>query len=280
MSAANAAFAQTGEFSEIRGISQFEQLPQHLRDRGPGAPTSMFATFIRDGEFIVYPFFEYYYNTDAEYKPAEFGYGLDQDFRGKFLASEYLIFLGYGLTDRLALELEGAYIDGSLEKSDEDTTAMPAKIEESGLGDFQTQIDWMWKNETAGSPGFYSYFETVFPHNKDKDLIGTSDWEFKFGTGIIRGFAWGTVKIRAAGEYIRDEDKLEVGELAVEYLKRISAHWRLYGGIESTQDETELITDIQWHINDRVFVRVNNAFGITSKAADWAPEIGVLFSLY
>jgi hypothetical protein len=49
--------------------------------------------------------------------------------------------------------------------------------------------------------------------------------------------------------------------------------------VEGTQDELELITEAQWHITDRIFVKLNNALGITSKATDWAPEIGIMFSI-
>jgi hypothetical protein len=191
-----------------------------------------------------------------------------------------LLFLGYGITDRLVIEIEAAYISASLEKSKEDLTDMPEKIEESGLGDVQTQIDYLWKKETVSSPGYYSFFEIVYPHNKDKKLIGTGDWEFKLGTGLIRGFKWGMLTARAAIEYSREENKIELGELAVEYLKRLSAHWRVYAGVEGTEDEIEFITEVQWHINDSIFFKFNNAFGITSKASDWAPEIGIMFSIH
>lgn len=50
--------------------------PVYLKDRGTGLPTSMFGTYINKGEVIIYPFYEFYYNKDAEYKPADFGYGM------------------------------------------------------------------------------------------------------------------------------------------------------------------------------------------------------------
>jgi len=40
----------------------------------------------------------------------------------------------------------------------------------------------------------------------------------------------------------------------------------------------ELITEAQWYLSDSVFAELNNAFGVTSKATDWAPEMGVMFS--
>ena len=74
------------------------------------------------------------------------------------------------------------------------------------------------------------------------------------------------------------ESKVEAGEYAIEYLKRLSPAWRVYAGIEGEQDEIELITEAQWHITDSIFVKLNNAVGLTSKAEDWAPEVGIMFS--
>lgn len=248
------------------------------RDRGPGIPTSMFATYIQRGQLLVYPFFEYYLDNNLEYSPAELGYGLDADFRGRFRASEGLIFLGYGVTDWLALEFEAAVITARLEKAANDTSATPASIEESGVGDVEGQIRARLLRETTGRPELFSYFEWVAPTQKRKVLIGTADWEFKGGFGVIRGFGFGTVALRLAGEYSVEESKFELGEYAVEVVRRLSPRWRGYLGIEGSQDEVELITDLQWHLSDFVFLRLNNAFGVTSKATDWAPEVGVLFA--
>ena len=84
----------------------------------------------------------------------------------------------------------------------------------------------------ASGPEVFSYFETVFPLQKRKRLIGTQDWEFKLGTGVIRGFRWGTTTLRAAIAYDRAERKGELGEYAVEYLKRLSPAVRVFAAIE------------------------------------------------
>ncbi len=272
---ATSTSAQEGKMS---ASADWENLPVYLKDRGTGTATSMFGTYVRKGELLVYPFFEYYYDNNMEYSPSEFGFDLDEDFRGKYRASEGLVFIGYGLTDRLVIEIEVAVIKASLETSEDDSSSIAQTVTESGLGDVQTQLDLRWLKESEHRPELFSYAEVVYPHNKDKDLIGTSDWEIKVGTGIIRGFKWGTLTGRAAIEYTRAEEKVELGEMAVEYLKRISSKWRLYAGVEATQDEVELITEAQWHLSDRIFAKFNNAFGLTSKATDWAPEIGVMFS--
>ena len=254
-----------------------EDLPYYLNDRGTGIPTSMFGTYINKGEFIIYPFYEFYYDHNAEYDPDEFGYGLDIDYRGLYRGHEGLIFLGYGITERLAFEFEAAVITAALYKSGDDTTAMPDKLTESGLGDVESQLRWRWFKETINRPELFSYFETVFPLQKNRKLIGTSEWEFKLGTGIIKGFNWGTVTFRLGAEYATGENKIELGEYAVEYLKRVSKLFRFLIAVEGSEDEVEFITDMQFHICSNAFIRINNAFGITSKAEDYAPEIGVLF---
>jgi hypothetical protein len=56
----------------------------------------------------------------------------------------------------------------------------------------------------------------------------------------------------------------EPGEDALDYLRRVSPWFRVYAGIEGSEDEVE----------ERE-VKINNAFGVTPKAPGWAPEIGV-----
>lgn len=53
---------------------------------------------------------------------------------------------------------------------------------------------------------------------------------------------------------------------------------RLFGAVEGSEDEVELITEAQWFLRPNVFLKLNNAVGITSKATGWAPEIGVMWS--
>ncbi len=266
-----------GPAAERAGHLETAHLPAHLWDRGEGMPLSMFGTYIQKGQLLIYPFFEYYRDSDYEYKPSELGFSEDRDYRGDYEASEELLFIGYGLTDRVALELEGAIIQAELEPNPSDRSGLPDEKQESGLGDVEGQLRWRWAAEAPGRPEIFSYFETVVPTQNEGSLIGTTDWEFKLGTGVVRGFSWGTLTVRAAVEYDRAENKADVGEIALEYLKRLSSTWRVYGGIEGTQDEVELITEAQWHLAPNVFLKLNNGLGLTPKATGWAPEVGVLF---
>ena len=215
-----------------------------------------------------------------EYAPQDLGVPGDQDYRGRYRATEGLIFLAYGLTSDLAFEVEVAVISATLDKAPDDTSALPARLHEAGLGDVEGQLRWRWKREDDRRPELFSYAEVVVPHHEDKPLIGTAGLELKVGTGVTKGFGWGTLTARAAIEYAASSSShYDLGEWAIEYLRRVSRHWRLYAGVEGTTDELSLITEAQWHVSPNVFVRLNNGLGLTSKATDWAPEVGVVFTL-
>lgn len=254
--------------------------PPYLADRGSGLPTSMFGTFIQKGELIVYPFFEAYRDDNFEYKPEEYGATGDVDYRGRYRAKEGLVMVAYGVTDRLAFEFEVAGISATLDKAPTDPSGLPPQIKESGLGDVEGQLRWRWNRESARRPEVFSYAEVVLPHGGDQVLIGTPDVELKFGTGLIRGFSWGTLIARAAVEYAAGStSQFDMGEYAVEYIRRLGRHFRLYAGLEGTQDEVSAIGELQWHISKHLVIKVNSGFGLTSKATDLAPEVGMLFSI-
>src|SRR4030095_3666497 len=272
------SFAQIGNNT---GSGKPKELPYYLKDRGTGLRTSIFGTYIRKSELVIYPFYEYTYDNDMEYKPSEFGYSSDEDFRGKFRQHEGLIFLGYGVTDWLAVEFESALITSEvLYKSESDTSNQPSELSESGFGDTQVQFDLRLLKEKKSSPEFNDYIEINFPFQKNRKLMGTQDWEFKTGLGAIKGFTFGTFTVRAALEYQAEAVEIKLGEYAFEYLKRISRLVRIYAGIEGVDDEVELITELQLHFNPHLYLKLNNGLGLTSKAPDWAPEIGIAISIF
>ena len=276
----SAAHAQENVAAQQAAPQEKSQAGPYLEDRGTGMATSMFGTYVRRGELLVYPFFEAYVDNNLEYKPDEWGYNGDLDYRGRYRANEALIWGAYGITDKLAVEFETAVIRATFDKAAADLSGLPSRVTQSGLGDVEGQIRYRWRQEDAERPEVFSYFEAVVPHHGEKFLVGTSGWELKFGTGFIRGFRWGTITTRAALEYVPSSSSpFDIGEYAVEYLKRVSPQWRLYLGVEGTQDEVGLITEAQWHVSQNAFIRFNNGLGLTSKSTDWAPEIGVVFSI-
>lgn len=255
--------------------------PAYQRDRGAGIRTSMFGTYINRGELLIYPFYEHYRDDDLQYSPNEFGGVGSQDFKGRYRANEGLIFVGYGITDRLAIEMEAAYISATFDKDPTDATGTPTRIEETGLGDVEGQITFRWTKEDERKPEVFSFFEAVSPQNKTKALIGTSDWELKFGSGVIRGFAFGTLTGRIAAEYISSSGTpWDLGEWAVEYFRRVPSGWGFYAGFEGqATDEVSLVAEVQRRLSSFATLKVNSSIGLTANSTDVAPEIGIMFRL-
>jgi hypothetical protein len=267
--------------SKAWGGEADENLPAHLDDRGPGLPTSQFGIYVRPGELLVYPSFEYYRDHNFEYDPFEFGFESAGEFKGRYRASEEVLFLAYGLSDRLALELEGAVLRASLERAPEDLSGMPAEVRQSGLGDVRTRLTWRWAEERGRRPELFSYSEVFFPHDKDKTLVGTPDWVFHAGFGAIRGYRWGTLTFRAGILFEEaSASATDWGEVAVEYLKRLSPRLTLFESLLVREgDEVSLVSELQWRLSPHLVLRLNDGRGLTSHGFDWEPEVGLLFRL-
>jgi hypothetical protein len=233
---------------------------------------------------MVYAFLEYDENTDEEYSPVELGFPRpgflgEEEFFGKFTQREAVVYLGYGISERLAFEFEAElYASATLRKSSLDTSPVPPRISESGFAGAEAQLRWMWREETPERGGLYSFFEAELPFQDRKVLIGAQDVELAFGTGFIRRYGWGTLNGRASLAYDGAEHKLELGEYALEYLKRVNDRWRVVATLEGEDDEVSLIGEGQLTLRPGMILKLNSGFGVTPKAADFAPEIGVLFA--
>ncbi|HEV8176204.1 MAG TPA: hypothetical protein VGP44_00805, partial [Gemmatimonadales bacterium] len=175
-----------------RAQAQADSLPRYLRDRGPGIPASIFGAYIAKGQLLVYPFFEYTRDHNREYNPSEFGLPLNQDFRGRFRSTAEQLFIGYGVTDWLAIEVEFAHLHATLEKDPADPVTA-ARITESGVGDFEAQLRARVRRESERGPEVFTYADFTFPSQKQKMLIGDKDWDLRPGVGVTKGFAWGTM---------------------------------------------------------------------------------------
>lgn len=262
------------------GLAQ-AQLPVYLADRGEGVTTSLFGTYVRGGELLVYPFYEYERNTGDEYHGSELGFAPDEtDYLGESEVHQVLLFFGYGLTDDLAVELEFALYESKVlrKAADDSTSGIPDEIEESDFGELETQIRWRVSRERSGRPEVFTFLEVGYPLQKDDTIIGIQDWEGGLGLGIAKGFSWGTLTPRISLEYEHGEGELEFGEWAIEYLKRTSERLRFVSTLEGESDEVSIIGEIQVWLSPRVFLKLNSGFGLTEKAPDVAPEVGIMFS--
>lgn len=185
------------------------------------------------------------------------------------------------MTDWLALELEAAYLTARLAKSPSDTFAMPATTRQSGLSDLEAQVRARLVRESSGRPEIFGFVELVARSQRGKVLIEEAYWDAKPGIGLVRGFGFGTMTIRIAAEYNHAEHKPDLGEFAVEYLKRVAPSGHLYlaveGGEGGALDEWDVITGIRWRVANSVDFKLDNALGISSKATDWALQVGLMF---
>jgi hypothetical protein len=250
-----------------------------LHDRGDGVTTSLFGTYIKSGQWMLYPFYEYARNDEEEYHPSELGFVGEEDFLGKSTEHEFVLFVAYGFSDTLAFELEAEmYVDATLQKSPADMSNVPPQIQEAGFAGAEAQLRWMWREETDEKPGLYSFFEVEIPFQDTNVLIGATDVEFALGTGFVRAYTWGTLNGRVSLAYDGAEGQVELGEYALEYLKRLNDRWRMVATIEGEDDDLSLIGEAQWFLRENAIVKLNSGFGITGKAADVAPEIGILFT--
>jgi hypothetical protein len=258
-----------------RAQSPEQPLPYYLEDRGPGMSTSLFGTYVREGELLVYPFYEYEKTTAEEYHGSELGFTGNQDYLGELTTHEFDLYLGYGLTDRIALELEGQlYTTATFKKAPEDLSAVPNQIKESGVGEIESQLRYRWTKESERRPEFFNFLEIAYPFQKNDVLIGVQDWQGELGFGAIKGFRWGTLTARMSLAY--EDGGLQGGEFALEYLKRITPRWRVVLAFEGEGEDLSFITEAQWFFSRTAYLKLNSGFGLSQKVPDIAPEIGVM----
>jgi hypothetical protein len=259
-------------------LQTFAQEPAYLADRGDGIRTSLIGTYVRPKEFVFYPFYEYTRTRNFEYTPSEVGGVGNTDFQGKKYEREFLVFLGYAFSDSLLVEFESAlHSTVEFRKAPDDTSNAPAQLRESGLGDTEAQIRWRIAKETETRPDVTAFFETVFPFQRSKKLLGTQDWQFASGVVLTKGYPFGALSLRGGLGYDRGDRKFKVGEYAIDYLKKLSPAWRVALSLEGHESELSIIGEVQYTLSKDAILKINSGFGLSSKDRAFAPEIGVLF---
>src|SRR5258708_22780309 len=153
-------------------------LPSYLYDRGDGIPTSILGTYVREKELLVYTFYEYTREKNFEYQPSALGYTGDNNFFGKVIHREFLVFFAYAFNDSLAVEFESAlHTSIDFRKDPSDNSNVPGRIRQSGLGDTETNIRCRVQKETEARPEVTFFFQSAFPLPTDKKLLGTPGCE-------------------------------------------------------------------------------------------------------
>lgn len=244
--------------------------------------TSLFGTFVRGGELLVYPFYEYE-RTEEEYNGEDLGLADDdEDYVGDLDGHEALLFIAWGITEDIHLELESLlYEKAVLHKAPDDTTSGLINTYDESLAfpALQAQLRWRLHRETSTLPEVFTWVEVDHPLRTEKVLVGNADWEGALGVGFVKGFSWGTITPRLSLNYDHEENLLDIGEWAVEYFKRLNDQWRFVATIEGEKDqEISLIGEIQWHFSRQAYFKLNSGFGVHGPAPDVAPEVGIMFS--
>lgn len=257
-------------------------LPIYLQDRRNGIPTSVGSVYVQDGEVLTLVDLQYNRDHDFEYDPREFGFSspVEGESKGHYWDSSVDVLVAYGLNDDMALEIEAAASKASLEKADDDLSNMPNELKESGLGNVRARLDWRLLEENERRPEVFTYIGVLAPHNSSDHLIGTPDWVANAGAGVVRGYDWGTITFRMGLEYdLGSASELDWGEVALEYLKRLSPEMTVYGAVKVFEgDEYSLVGELQWHLSPSIILKLNSGVGLTSHGMDFSPRIGVLFS--
>jgi hypothetical protein len=252
-------------------------------DRGPGIRTSMVETYVAKHQFLVFPFVAHTRDRNFEYQPAQFGYGLEEDFRGRFWSTEAQLFVAYGVNDWLALELETSDTQAHFEKSPSDPSATPARINESGIADLSGQLHLRLARERAGRPEIVASVEVLPPSHGNRVLIGDAEWNVKGVVGASRSYRWGTLTFRSTIEYNRGDTHWDLGETSLEYLRQVSRVWRLFFAIEGGEggapDDWALVSAAGWRLGDQIYLKFANAIGLFSKSTDWEPQVGVMVAI-
>jgi hypothetical protein len=205
-----------------------------------------------------------------------FGFPSDEDFRGPYKSTEAALFLAYGVTDWLAVELEGSLITADFEKSPADTFGTPATIRESGLAAVAGSLRLRFVRERGSRPEFFGSVEVLPPQHGDKVLIGDAEWDVKGEIGAVRQYRWGTMTFRTTIEYNRGDTHWDLGETSLEYPRRLSPNWRVLVGIEGGEggapDDYGLIAAAHCD-RARAPSQVLHSLGLLSKATvkrSWA----------
>jgi hypothetical protein len=249
-----------------------------LRDRGPGMQTSLNATYLAEKEFLFYPFYEYNFVVNEEYIPMDLGYDVDQAYEAKSSSHEALLYLGYGISDWLIAEAEVAFINFTQQKSSSDNSTMPSPYKESGIENIDFQLRWRYWKETSKKPELFSNFVLAVPSAGSNKIIGLTGYDFKFASGLIKGFRFGTMIVSSSFQYNTYDSQFDFLGLDIEYVKRLNDKFRVYVGFDGLPipDAFAVSTNLQIFPKPWMFIRLGNSFGIGSSGLiDFNQEIGV-----
>ncbi|MEO8577225.1 MAG: hypothetical protein ABI556_11015, partial [Gemmatimonadales bacterium] len=244
----------------------------------------MFVVRLSEGTGIAIGSFERGENRRFQYNPDEFGFpDTGRDFNGRLRSAEGVLFLGYGITRSIAVAFEAAIAAETFRKASNDASGLPARLHESGLGDVQAEVDVRLFGQGILRPGGFLVTEVVFPHSKNRRLIGSPGLLIRPALGAYKNVGRAIILARLAGEYDSDSGtQLDWGEWGLEVGVAAMKSLRLAAGFEGTVggannfDEVSLVTDLQWMASGTFGFRAQSGTGFTEHSRGFSPEVGLM----
>jgi hypothetical protein len=243
--------------------------------------------WVRRGEWVGAVSLARLENTGYQYSASELGAVVqpDPDYLGELEFSGGDLYLGYGLTESLALGFQASSGRATFRTAADDVSPLPAEIRETGLGELRTELTWRFLEERGRRPELFLFAAVAVPHDSDKVLLGTPDWRLLPGIGLFRAFSWGTLAARGALEYdAGSESEADFGEWSLEAQRRTSRAWWVSAGVggqiggANNLDEAWLLADLVWRPTPRLAVRFHNRVGVTDQSSGWSPAVGIVVS--
>ncbi len=263
-------------------LAQETPVARSFADRGTGIPASLFGTYIEQGRLMLYRSSKYLRDADHQYQPTEFGAGPDVDIRARLRSWSAQLWVGYGVTNWLAVEMEAAYVHARLDRAPGDTFPTGLPREESGIADIEGQFRTRLRTESRRTPELFAYAEVVIPTQTRSVLVGEPDFDIKPGIGFVKGTGVGTVQGRLGLEYNHRESKLDFGEVSLEWIRRFSpavrTHIILEGGETGALAIWEQIPGILVTLTRRESLKFDSQIGLSSKSPDWVLQGGLMIA--
>lgn len=214
--------------------------------RTRGVPTSQPGVYLERNDLLVDNASRYYRLGRYEYAPSELGHSLDRDFFGSFSSWERLLYVSYGLTDRVSVETEARFVsEAVLETSPRDPVSRRV-VRESGLGDLESRVNWQWLSEGVSLPGAFSFGEVSYPLQGGNRIITDGSWDCALGTGILKNLPFGMIAMSASAQYESDDGTIEPAELGIDYLKKVTTDLRFLAALDRLPNEWEFMIVAQF----------------------------------
>jgi hypothetical protein len=232
------------------------------------------------GQLTAYPSFRRFENRGFDYSPDEFGFPLEEDFKGDYRASQGALFISYGLSADLSVGVRATVANARFRKASSDHSGLAGETTESGLEELSAEVAWRFSGNDGGPTELFLLTQILAPHDGDKLFLGQDGVMILPRLALIRTLSWGLLDGRLGLEYDSgSETPFDVGRWSLHALGGLTGSLDLGGGFEgqiggaNNFDEVWLTTYLQWSARPNLMLRVSSDFGVTALTRGWSPQI-------